>query len=414
MIRCPPRHLLFVSSIHRRLLLSRAVVPALVLAACGGGAVEPGPVAGEPPAAGRHEGVATSIRGPHLALASGQRKYHEFGRIPAGTVALHRFRLVSAGDEDLSVSRVSSSCGCTSTILYVLDDSGEREPYRTGRPIRPGTHLELEAVLNSSSQKKEVNSNISIMTNMPSRRFGLVVRAVLVEPLTLEPQDWVSFGHLTPGTRVERELRVSSDVLPPFRLHAETDEPLEHLEVLTRPLGAGDEGRSREWRVTFVLGPDLPRGTLDHQVRLVTDVPLADPALDLEGPAGDATFETPVHVSADVERILVAEPGFLALGQVGAGKRIRKTATLRSLDAGFALSSEAPVRIVDGLRGLDYEALFTVDLRPAKERGALELVLHSAGLPEGYEGSFGARIEVELGHPEEPVLVLRFAGTCTD
>jgi hypothetical protein len=66
----------------------------------------------------RAEKVTSQESGPRIAISDLNDFYsYNFGVIPMEKVAEHDFVLSNAGDKDLIVSRIYTSCGCTATVF---------------------------------------------------------------------------------------------------------------------------------------------------------------------------------------------------------------------------------------------------------------------------------------------------------
>jgi hypothetical protein len=66
----------------------------------------------------RAETVAAPVAGPRIAISDLNAQYtYNFGKIPISKVAEKEFHASNAGDEDLIISRIYASCGCTATVF---------------------------------------------------------------------------------------------------------------------------------------------------------------------------------------------------------------------------------------------------------------------------------------------------------
>jgi len=88
---------------------------------------------------------------------------YDFGEVIAGMTVTHTFVLTNAGDAPLVISRVWTSCGCTTTAL----------PKTT---IAPGESVDLTVTFNSTGYRGKVGKSIYIKSNDPvTPRLTLVM-----------------------------------------------------------------------------------------------------------------------------------------------------------------------------------------------------------------------------------------------
>jgi hypothetical protein len=66
----------------------------------------------------RPEDVEAPQSGPRIAISDLNEFWsYNFGVIPNDQIAEHSFEAVNVGDEDLIISRIYASCGCTATVF---------------------------------------------------------------------------------------------------------------------------------------------------------------------------------------------------------------------------------------------------------------------------------------------------------
>ncbi|MFY0643402.1 MAG: DUF1573 domain-containing protein [Bacteroidia bacterium] len=76
----------------------------------------------------------------------------DFGRIKEGERVEHSFKFVNTGDDDLVISNVTSSCGCTA-------------PDWPRGPIKPGEESKIKVEFNSAGKKDLVTKDVTIFAN---------------------------------------------------------------------------------------------------------------------------------------------------------------------------------------------------------------------------------------------------------
>lgn len=138
-------------------LLSTTCVGTVVAvgAGCGDGGPSSSPVARSKPAQGT---PAAPAHGPRLAVDQ-----PEYDGDAVGLTVRHQYLVRNAGDQDLKIANVETSCGCTTTSLE--------------RPnLAPGESTEIGAVLDVSGGRLE--SSLYVYSNDPSHPITpLVIRA---------------------------------------------------------------------------------------------------------------------------------------------------------------------------------------------------------------------------------------------
>lgn len=77
----------------------------------------------------------------------------DFGTVMEGSFVIHKFVLTNTGDESLTITRVSTSCGCTTTAL-------------AKSTLEPGDSVELEAVFDTNGYGgRKVTKGIYVYVN---------------------------------------------------------------------------------------------------------------------------------------------------------------------------------------------------------------------------------------------------------
>jgi len=117
-----------------------------------------------------------------------------FGSVAQGEKVERVFRFTNAGDDQLIIERVKSSCGCTAALL-------------SNRDIEPGTTGEVRATFDSTRFQGLVVKTIYLYTNDPAHKVvqlhlrGEVRRELSISPNRLVLKSVVA-GQTTPA-RVE-------------------------------------------------------------------------------------------------------------------------------------------------------------------------------------------------------------------
>ncbi len=107
-----------------------------------------------------------NLNGPRITF---DKTEHDFGRVIAGELVKYNFKFTNTGKEDLILSKVSSSCGCT-------------VPSYTTEPVEPGEEGEIEVVFNSAGRKGIQRKSITVLSNASSNKTILKIKANVYQP----------------------------------------------------------------------------------------------------------------------------------------------------------------------------------------------------------------------------------------
>ena len=103
------------------------------------------------------------------AQISFEKTEHDFGRIIQGERLVYRFRFTNTGSQDLLITKVSSSCGCT-VGKYPKE------------PIEPGKTGDIEVTFDSAGRKGIQNKSVTVLTNANPNRVDLRIKGNIVTP----------------------------------------------------------------------------------------------------------------------------------------------------------------------------------------------------------------------------------------
>lgn len=100
---------------------------------------------------------------------------YDFGEVIRGQLVEHTFTFRNAGDSDLVIDRVKSTCGCTGVLL-------------SNKNIPPGESGTIKATFNSSRFNGAVKKNILLYSNEPSGKPAtFTVKGIVIDPLVSSP-----------------------------------------------------------------------------------------------------------------------------------------------------------------------------------------------------------------------------------
>jgi hypothetical protein len=344
---------------------------------------------------------------PRIDWLDGEK---DFGELIQGQTADHTFRLKNGGEGDLIVSQIKPSCGCTHAATSVLDDGGNRTPYSLGAAIRPGQEFEVAIHFNTQGKRDQAHGQVSLYSNDPRTVLNLTFKANVKTFLSVEPT-YLNLESMATTDVREGHVIVKSALVPKFKLAPAPDVAPE-LKFECTPRGGDAENGAPEWDVRVTLGPGVPEGTFNRNVRLLTDqpVPGAPPAAD-----GKATMhETQFMVMAQVKGMVTCEPMFVSYGMLRPGQAASRTLRVSCNDPAFQLP--APKLSLANLKGepFEYDDYITRTVKPiaGMEGKAYDVELACTGMPEALNGNFMGTLMIETGHPTKPKVEVRFTGVC--
>ena len=112
--------------------------------------------------------LAVPIRpaGPVLSVES---ERHDFGRVEQGVLVKHTFTLHNDGSQDLVITDVKPSCGCT-------------VPSWPREAIKPGEKADIQVTFNSAGKLGPQQKYIMVRTNMNDEVRNLYLVGEVVSP----------------------------------------------------------------------------------------------------------------------------------------------------------------------------------------------------------------------------------------
>jgi hypothetical protein len=112
---------------------------------------------------------ATEGTGAGLPVIEFEKDIHDFGKLIAGEKAVVGFKFTNTGDEDLVISQVKSSCGCT-------------VPRYPKEAIKPGEGGTIKVTFDSSGRKGMQNKAITIVSNCQPNNTVVRIKAQVISP----------------------------------------------------------------------------------------------------------------------------------------------------------------------------------------------------------------------------------------
>ena len=181
--------------------------------------------------------------------------YFDFGRVQSGQVVNHNFIFTNTGNQELEISDVQSSCGCTAATNW-------------DRRIAPGKTGTIPVIFNSGGMAGPVQKNLWIVSNDPTNpvvflEFGATIWKLIdaipaIATFTFGPD------FQTNETRI---IRLVSNLTEPVTLSS----PVCTNASFRAELKTVQEGKEFELRVTVV--PPLGPGSLVAPITMKTSSP---------------------------------------------------------------------------------------------------------------------------------------------
>lgn len=112
---------------------------------------------------------ASGVQETKLPVIEFDKEIHDFGKLIAGEKAVYSFKFTNTGTDDLVISQVNSSCGCT-------------VPNYPREAIKPGEGGVIKVTFDSSSRKGMQNKTITIVSNCQPNSTVIRVKAQVISP----------------------------------------------------------------------------------------------------------------------------------------------------------------------------------------------------------------------------------------
>jgi hypothetical protein len=179
----------------------------------------------------------------------------DFGTVERGATVEHTFTLANAGDAELRIENVKSSCGCTVAVT-------------SARAVPPRGEARVTVTLDTARMAGTKTKTVTVYTNDPgSPATGLTLAGRVVADLVLTPNP-LYLGRLRHGESGRHEVTVTAG--RPDAAYAVTAiehaSPAVHVRLEPLPDGPGQ-------RIVVELDPVMPLGRFSEQLTLRTTSP---------------------------------------------------------------------------------------------------------------------------------------------
>lgn len=94
---------------------------------------------------------------------------HDFGNVGQDQRLVHEFTIVNEGNQELSIGRISTSCGCAAALA-------------AQRTVAPGESTTLTVTLETRKYRGTLERSVSVSSNDPARISRVKVQAFVEHP----------------------------------------------------------------------------------------------------------------------------------------------------------------------------------------------------------------------------------------
>lgn len=281
---------------------------------------------------------------------------HDFGTVARGAKAEFRFKLKNIYKEDVHISGVRSSCGCTSPTI----DGDLLKTYDEGAIL---------ATFNTRSFYGQKNATVTVTFDQPfDAEVQLQVSGYIRTDLTLEPGG-AEFGTIDAGTASSKRLRISHDGAGAWAI---TSIKSGSRYVEAEAVETSRTSNRVTYDLTVFVRPEAPPGYVKEQLIIGTN--------DRQTP------EFPVSVEARVVSELTVSPASLFLGALKPGQKVKKQVVVHG---------KKPFRIT-GVSCDDDCFQFGEPSQAAKPFHLVPIIFTAGDTPGKL--SYKIKIQTDLGH----------------
>jgi hypothetical protein len=244
------------------------------------------------------------VLGAHVSAQEWARKMfdvvdHSFGTVARGSKQEFGFELTNIYKEDIHISGVRSSCGCTTTRV-------------TKDTLKTHESGEVVAIFNTKSFMGSKNATITVILDKPFyAEVQLTVDGYIRGDVVFDPGE-INFGSLGAGEGGEQSVSIA--------YAGRTDWEIVDVRSANRYFEVELEETQRSggkvaYKMLVRLKPEAPVGYIHDQLAIVTD---------------DPTSKTvSVPVTGQVASPLTVSPASLFLGVVRPGDSVNKRLVVR-------------------------------------------------------------------------------------
>lgn len=226
--------------------------------------------------------------------------HHNFGTVSRNAKTEHSFVIENCFEEDVHISSVRSSCGCTKPVL-------------SKNTLKSWEKGEIVAQFNTRSFIGTKTAEITVVIDRPYyAEVKLTVGGTIRSDVVVEPGE-VRFGDVELGAKKVIDLKISYAGRSDWKI-ADIRGNSGHVEVRLDP--AQRKGTLTKYLLHITLKENAPVGELLDELIVVTN--------------DEKNEQFTLPLSARVIPPVSISPVFVSLGDVGAGKSVQNRLIVRS------------------------------------------------------------------------------------
>lgn len=234
---------------------------------------------------------------------------HDFGMVPRGSEAEHRFTIDNIYLEDAHIKSVSSSCHCTSVDV-------------TTPSLKTHEKSQIVATLNTRQFTGAKDATIRVVFDKPfPAEVQLHVHSYIRTDVVLEPGA-VSFGQVTEGATATKTITLRHAGNPDWEITGCENED-EYLDVSIKPT-ASNAGQAT-YQLAFTLKSTAPPGYIRRHVTLLTND---------QNPNAQRVL---VPLEGEVVPTVSISPSPVAFGQVSVGRKVTRNVVVQGRQEPFQI-----------------------------------------------------------------------------
>lgn len=243
--------------------------------------------------------VGSTVSAQTWAEKMFQERIHNFGDVARGAKAEFRYELTNLYEEDVHISSVSSSCGCTSPRIEKKD-------------LKTHETTAIVAKINTDRFLGQKGATLTVTFDKPYfAQVQLQTRVYIRSDVVFQPGS-VEVGAVSEGQAIDREVTVAHAGRSDWQiLDVTTTNP--HLTATAEEIGRS--GGNTRYRISVHLDEKAPVGYLHEHLVLKTN--------------DQNRTQVPLLVQGRVEPSIVVSPSTLFMGNVEPGQTVTKNIVLR-------------------------------------------------------------------------------------
>lgn len=233
---------------------------------------------------------------------------HNFGTVARGAKTEHRFTVRNIYKEDVHITGVRTSCGCTSPVV-------------TKNLLKTHETAEVVATFNTRTFLGQHGATLTVTIDQPYyAEVQLRVDGNIRSDVSFDPP-FIDLGNVDLGKGAVQTVRVSRTGSLPWQIvDVRSANPMFEV-TLSKPLRTPTQ---TVYDLTLSLKPEAEPGYINSELILVTNDPRAE--------------QIPMDVEGRVVAALTVSPQLLAMGVVQPGQSVTKNVVVRA---------NQPFRVVD-------------------------------------------------------------------